>query len=278
MQTFKDQVAVITGAASGIGWALAQRCAQDGMKVVLADIQAGALEKAESKLRTQGAAVLAVQTDVSLPEQVEHLAQQTLAHFGGVHLLCCNAGIGTGTSPIWSFALEDWRWLLDVNLLSVVYGIRSFVPVMIRQNEPAHVVITSSISGIVDADSAYAVTKHAAVALAETLDAHLRERNLPIGVSVLCPAFVKTKILSAARNRPAHLPKAAKPKLSPEDVQRARDEAKALRDGIAQGMNPAEIAEHVFQAIHHDRFYILPHEDWNNRVQARMDAILRDLS
>jgi NAD(P)-dependent dehydrogenase (short-subunit alcohol dehydrogenase family) len=212
MREFTGKVAVITGAASGIGRGLAQRCVEEGMRVVLADIEAPALAQAEAELRGAGATVLAVPTDVAQARAVEALAERTMQTFGAVHLLCNNAGVGAGGS-IWESSLDDWEWVLGVNLWGVIHGVRSFVPLMLAQDTACHVVNTASIAGLLSyhPSASYQVTKHAAVALSEHLYHSLAERQAKIGVSVLCPGWVRTRILESARNRPAARRGAAPP-------------------------------------------------------------------
>ena len=206
MKEFKDKVAVITGAASGIGRALADRCAREGIRVVLADVEAPALAQAEAELREAGADVLAVLTDVSKTGDVEALARKTLDAYGAVHLLCNNAGVGTG-STAWESTLYDWEWVLGVNMWGVLHGIRTFLPIMLDQGAEGHIVNTSSIAGLISyaADAPYHLTKHAIVALSEKLYYDLAYRGARIGVSVLCPGMVDTRIMDGERNRPPEL-------------------------------------------------------------------------
>ncbi len=205
MRNFQDKVAVVTGAASGIGYALAERFAQEGMRVVLADIEKDALAAAEARLSQHDKRVLAVVTDVSKAESVEALAQKTLDAFGAVHIVCNNAGVGNPAVPIWENTLADWQWVLGVNLWGVVHGIRTFVPILLRQGEPGHVVNTASMAGLTSTArlGIYCASKHAVVAISETLHAELAAINSAVKVSVLCPSFVKTNIADSSRNRPA---------------------------------------------------------------------------
>ena len=210
MKEFKGKVAVITGAASGIGRALADRCVQEGMKVVLADVEVETLAKTEASLKASGATVLAVQTDVSQARDVAALAQKTLEVFGAVHLLCNNAGVGT-EAAIWESTLEEWEWVMGVNLWGVIHGVRTFVPLMLAQDTECHIVNTASMAGLISGPGlgAYKVTKHAVVTLSETLYHELAERGARVKVSVLCPGVVNTRIMESARNRPGHLPPTA---------------------------------------------------------------------
>src|SRR5262249_18260593 len=196
MKEFKDKVAVITGAASGIGRAMADRCVQEGMKAVLADVELDRLTKTEASMKASGATVLAVRTDVSQARDVEALAQKTLEVFGAVHLLCNNAGVGT-EAAIWESTLAEWEWVLGVNLWGVIHGVRVFVPLMLAQDTECHIVNTASMAGLISGPGlgAYKVAKHAVVTLSETLYHELAEHGANVKVSVLCPGIVNTRIM-----------------------------------------------------------------------------------
>lgn len=206
MQDLKDKVAVITGGASGLGLAMAKRFAREGMKLVLADIEEDALRKVEQEFRKAGVPVLGIRTDVSRSQDVERLAEKTLATFGAVHIVCNNAGVAPG-GVVWENTTADWEWVLGVNVWGVIHGVRVFVPIMLRQDTPCHVVNTASVAGLlsVPAMGIYCVSKHAVVTLSECLYHDLAERGSKIGVSVLCPAYVPTGIIDSERNRPALL-------------------------------------------------------------------------
>src|SRR5215213_2544837 len=206
MKEFSGKVAVITGAASGIGRGLAEACAREGMKVVLADVDEAALAQAERELKDAGAEVLAVRTDVSKADDVEALARRALDAFGAVHLLFNNAGVGAGTT-VWESTLADWEWVLGVNLWGVIHGVRTFVPLMLEQADECHIVNTASMAGLVSGPAlgVYKVTKHGVVALSETLCCELAIMRSKIGVSVLCPGGVNTRIMDSERVRPAGL-------------------------------------------------------------------------
>ena len=273
MKDFNSKVAVITGAASGIGRALAERCAREGMKVVLADVEPGALADVEANLQAGGGTVLAVRTDVSQAKDVEALAQQTLEAFGAVHLLCNNAGVATSGTLAWESDLTDWEWVIGVNLWGVIHGVRTFVPIMLAQDTECHIVNTASLSGLISfpRGSIYAVTKHGVVTLSETLHHELAERGGKVKVSVLCPGLVKTRIMDCARNRPERL--AATAPMGP--VEAAGWET--LRQRMqADGMPPAQVAEAVFQAIREERFYILTHPEGKDWIRTRMEDILEE--
>ena len=263
--------AVVTGAASGIGLAMAKRFASAGMNVVMADVEADALDKAEAEVSGTGAAVLALGTDVSDPDQVAQLERSAVERFGPVNLLCNNAGVSGGGGAIWTTTSSDWTWILGVNLMGVVNGIRAFLPGMIAGGQPGHVVNTSSVLGLsTGGASIYSVTKHSVTRLTEGLWYDLRAAGAPIGVSVLCPGMVATRIVSAERNRPEHLrPEGS---ISPE---RERMRQAAQDRFLAEGMDPAEVADQVAAAVEAGRFYVLTHPDSiKPAVEARMRAIL----
>jgi NAD(P)-dependent dehydrogenase (short-subunit alcohol dehydrogenase family) len=269
MREFSGKVAVVTGAASGIGLAIATRAARQGMRVVLADIEAEALERAAAALRAAGADILAIPTDVASAESVAALAEQTIAAYGAVHLLFNNAGVAAG-GLLWERTLADWEWVLGVNLWGVIHGIRSFVPLMLAQPGGGYIVNTASAAGLITtpALSIYTMTKHAVVALSETLSVQLAQQGAAVKVSVLCPMWVNTRIMESGRNRPAALqnPEAAS---SP-----ASGEVEAFRHLVETGKSPEEIAAAVFAAIRDERFYILTHPDVAPLVRRRMETIL----
>ena len=271
MKDFKDKVAVITGAASGIGRALADRCVQEGMKAVLADVEAEPLATAEASLKASGATVLAVQTDVSQARDVEALAQKTMEAFGAVHVLCNNAGVGT-EAAVWESTLAEWEWIVGVNLWGVVHGVRVFVPLMLAQDAECHIVNTASTAGLISGPGlgAYKVTKHGVVTLSETLHHELAERGAKVKVSVLCPGIVNTRIMESARNRPGDL--APTGPRGPASEERWE----ALRRLVPAGMPAAQVADAVFEALRKDRFYILTHPEGKEAVRTRMEDILQE--
>jgi NAD(P)-dependent dehydrogenase (short-subunit alcohol dehydrogenase family) len=273
MNEFRGKVAVITGAASGIGRALADRSVQAGMKAVLADVEAEALANAEASLKATGATVLAVPTDVSQARDVAALAQKTLEVFGAVHLLCNNAGVGM-EAAIWESTLDEWESVMGVNLWGVIHGVRAFVPVMLAQDTECHIVNTASMAGLVSGPGlgAYKATKHAVVSLSETLHHELAERGAKVRVSVLCPGFVNTRIMDSARNRPGHLP----PTAPLGSASGARWEA--IRQLVPAGIPAAQVADAVFAALQADRFYILTHPEGKEAVRTRMEDILQERS
>ncbi|HUJ85303.1 MAG TPA: SDR family NAD(P)-dependent oxidoreductase [Burkholderiales bacterium] len=261
MNEFAGKVAVVTGAASGIGLALARRFAQAGMKIVLADIEAAPLESARAAIEAQGAEVIALRTDVMREQDLERLADAAFEAWGKVHVLCNNAGVSgrvAGAEGVWNLPLEDWDWVLGVNLRGVLHGVRHFVPRMLAQGEAGHVVNTASAAGLVTGATGapYTVSKHGVVALSEILYKDLKARNARLSVSVLCPGWVDTRIIESERNRPDELkPKgpAAAP-LSPQ-TQMWRE---AVRGLLKNGFRPETIAGLVFDAVRSDTFYIVP--------------------
>lgn len=276
MKAFQGKVAVITGAASGIGHALAERCAQEGMKVVLADVEEQVLRQANRDLAAQGAETLAVQTDVSQAADVERLAQKAFETYSTVHLLFNNAGVGAGKTA-WESTLADWEWVLGVNLYGVIHGIRSFVPRMLESGADGYIVNTASMAGLTSSPglSVYMASKHAVVSLTETLYHELTLRGASIGVSVLCPGFVKTRIQDAERNRPTRLQNAPDAPVSPtQQPSRTEQEGgQMLQQAIREGMSPQQLADMTFAAIREERFYIYPPE-FKRGIASRMEDIL----
>ena len=271
MKDFEGKVAVITGGASGIGYGLAECCVARGMKVVLADIEVDALYRAADKLEAMGTAVLPVLTDVAKAPDIEALAQKALDTFGAVHLLFNNAGVAAGASA-WDSTLADWEWVMGINLWGVIYGLRTFVPIMLAQGTEGHIVNTASIAGLIPSGTTapYQVTKHAVVGLTEHLYHSLLEQNAKVGASVLCPGWVKTNILDSGRNRPTELTPAEERPVTPEQAERIE----AMHQFIANGMSPRQVGKIVFEAIETNRLYILTHPDFIPFVEERMNAIL----
>jgi NAD(P)-dependent dehydrogenase (short-subunit alcohol dehydrogenase family) len=269
MRDFKDKVAVVTGGASGIGLAMARRFAREGMRVVIADIEAEALAAAEREILSMGSTVLAVRTDVSKSQDVEALAARILNAFGSVHIVCNNAGVAGTTGPVWERSIGDWQWVMGVNVWGVIHGIRTFVPIMLKQGEAAHVVNTASVAGLLSSPfgGVYNATKHAIVTISEVLYAELVLAGAPIGVSVLCPGFVKTRIMDSPRNRPAELTEGM---VSPS-AQAFRE---TVRRMVEAGASPDLVADKVLDAIRDEKLYILTHLEYNERIRQRVEGIL----
>jgi NAD(P)-dependent dehydrogenase (short-subunit alcohol dehydrogenase family) len=262
------RVAVVTGAASGIGFGLSERFAAEGMQVVMADVEAPALAEAAARLRQQGAEIHAVVTDVSKADQVERLRDQAVEAFGAVHLLCNNAGVGGSTGPLWDISPAEWEWVLGVNLWGVINGVRAFMPVLLDQ-DVAHVVNTSSIFGVfAGALGPYSVSKHAVVAYSESLYFQLRDAGARVGVSVLCPGGVRTRFADSARNRPEEVG----PPPSPGPRERAS--AERLSQLAPAGREPSEVAGIVVDAVRSSRFYILTSTNRNEAVRRRGEEVV----
>lgn len=267
-------VAVVTGAASGIGAALANAFGEAGGRLVVADVEVDALERVASALRSKGVETLAVPTDVADPDAVERLAQKTLERFGRVDVLCNNAGVST-FNALADQTLTDWRWVLGVNLWGVVHGLQSFVPILRAQGTPAHIVSTSSIAGLwsgVPFIGPYAVSKVGVVSLSETVRDELRAEGSPIGISVLIPSSVSTNVMESERNRPSGLG-------SEQRTPIAEQVRLMIRDGLfgPDGKSPDEVAAITLDAIRKDRFWIITHASARPALEARFAAILADV-
>ena len=264
------RVAVITGAGSGFGREFARVAASRGMRLALADINQAALDETVRELRDGGAAVIGVVTDVSSAEAIQALADATMGAYGAVHLLFNNAGVASG-GFVWESTLADWQWVMGANVWSVIHGVRIFTPLMLAHGEPAHIVNTASAAGLISAPNMgiYNVSKHAVVALSETLYHDLQLAQAKVGVSVLCPAFVPTGIAHSHRNRPTELSNDTAPTASMLIAQEAS--VKAVESGR---ISAAEIAAITFAAIDAGQFYIVPHEKILELVALRMQDIV----
>lgn len=278
MKEFKGKVAVITGSASGMGRAIAERLAQEGMKIVLSDIEQKALDNAEAEMKAAGYTVLAVRTDVSKAEDLQALAKKTLDKFGAVHLVHNNAGVGLGHS-VWETTQADWKWALGVNLWGPILGVWAFLPIMLKQNTECHILCTSSMGGLISTPfigSPYSVSKFGVVALCETLSHELKLMGAKIGVSVLCPGYVNTRIINSERNRPPSMKNEPNWEKKVEAQKHAQMFKKMTIEGCQTGMDPKEVAEKVLNAVKEDRFYIYTHPEWMMAAQERHDAILQE--
>ena len=271
MKEFKGKVAVVTGAASGIGKGFAERCLKEGMNVVLADVEERALMHTAEEMAAAGGTVIPVVTDVSSKEAIEALAQKTMETYGGVHILFNNAGVASFATT-WESTLADWEWVLGVNLWGVIYGVRTFVPLMLAQQEPCHIINTASIAGLTAGPmlAPYHVSKHGVVALSESLYQELRQGGTQINVSVLCPYWVNTKIHESARNRPTGLAnESGAARLGGDGEMQA-----AIAAAIESGMSTDDVADQIFKAIVDEQLYILTHPETKPWVEERMNNII----
>jgi NAD(P)-dependent dehydrogenase (short-subunit alcohol dehydrogenase family) len=270
MENLRGKVAVVTGGASGIGRALAETFGREGMKVVLADVEPDALAKTAREIGEMGVEVLAVETDVTKPSDVDRLAERTLAAFAGVHVVCNNAGVFAG-GLCWTQPVADYEWVLGVNMWGVIHGIRTFVPIMLARGEEGHIVNTASMAALTANPyaAAYHMSKHAVLALSEVLYHELRGTGARIGVSALCPEAVATSIDASERNRPAAL--RAHTGALPPDVELVNG---AIKAAVAGGIPTQVIADRVLRAVKEDRFYVLSDADaWRRSCETRLEDI-----
>ena len=272
MRELAGKVAVITGGASGIGFAMARRFAAEGMKVVLADIERPVLERAAAELAGDGVEVVAVPTDVSVEADVQALAAMTFDRFGDVHLVCNNAGVGSRGLPIAELPLRDFEWVVSVNLFGVIHGLRAFLPHM-RAAGVGHVVNTASISGLYHLPrmGPYNASKAAVVALSETLLFELEAEGSEVGVSVLCPSWVRTNISTSDRNRPERFAYT----LDTEQMEQQREYKAKRREQLTTIAREADdVAAQVCDAVLEKRFYVLTHPESLPHFAARAERIL----
>jgi NAD(P)-dependent dehydrogenase (short-subunit alcohol dehydrogenase family) len=268
MKDFNGKTAVVTGAASGIGFATASAFAAEGMNVVLADIEVPALENAEKKLREAGHSVISVRTDVSNWDDVQQLASRTIDQFGAVHVVHNNAGVVLG-GPVEQLSIADWEWVIGIDLWGVIYGVKAFVP-LIKEAGEGHIINTASSAGFYSGPTIgpYNVAKHGVVALTETLHRELEADGLPIGASVLCPGMVNTRIVESDRNRPA----------DEQDSHEASAAEQEFQSGAAaqlkkRGLDPDDVAQMVLTAIRDDLFWIVTHPRWLEVLRERVEAM-----
>jgi NAD(P)-dependent dehydrogenase (short-subunit alcohol dehydrogenase family) len=268
IKELRGKVAAVTGAASGLGRSMALAFAAEGMDLALADVDEVNLSSVQEEVLAKGVRTITLKVDVSNAQQVEIFRDQTLTRLGGVHVVCNNAGVSP-LGAVWENSAADWQWILGVNLWGVVHGVRAFAPHLIAQDE-GHIVNTASVSGLISppGSGAYNVTKHAVVALSESLHHDLRERNSKVGVSVLCPAYVPTGIVDSERNRPKELGASTK---SEQTLAREAMLRKAVKSGK---VSADKVAQAVVAAIKEERFYILTHPKIKGAIQARMEDIL----
>jgi NAD(P)-dependent dehydrogenase (short-subunit alcohol dehydrogenase family) len=266
MDELEGKVAVVTGAGSGMGRAMAERFAAAGMRVVVADIEQPALEATVAALTAEGATAIGVRTDVSLASDMDALAEAAYAELGGVHLLCANAGVFTG-GLVWERTVADFEWTMGVNYFGIVHAIRSFIPRMLTGGEPGHVVTTASMGGLVTNaySGPYYGSKFAAVGLTECLAHDLASVGAPIGVSCLVPSLVATGIGTSGRNRPERFVDRLRPDPTPD----AEFVDAAIQDSTASGMAPAEVADLVVDAVRTGRFWIPTKPSYHDQIRGR---------
>lgn len=270
MKDLRDKTAVITGAASGLGLAMARRFAREGMNVVLADIEEAALAKASAEILSLGVQALPIRVDVAQADSVEALAVAATTRFGQIHLVCNNAGVGGLRRRAWEADLRDWKWVLGVNLWGVIHGVKSFVPRMLAQGDECHMVNTASVAGLLStpAMSVYNVSKHGVVTLTETLHHDLAEIGAKLKVSLLMPAWVDTEIWNSERNRPDGL-------RVPDAEEMDRSRRLAMRELLKKGKVGADdVADMVLDAVVNERFYVMTHPRIRTAIEARTNAIL----
>lgn len=273
MKDLNGRVAVVTGAASGIGLATATRFAREGMKVVLADIEEKPLADAVQALRQAGHEAIGVPTDVSSWDAVQALAQAALDAFGAVHVVHNNAGVVV-SGPVAELSLADWEWVLGVDLWSVIYGIKAFVP-LLKQSGEGHVVNTASTAGLQSSPTIapYNVAKFGVVAITETLRLELEAEKSPVSASVLCPGAINTRIVDSKRNRAA-----TSAQQHQSSAAEKAFESRAGRLLAEEGKDPAMVADLVVNAIRKNEFWILTHPEWKNVLKERVAAMIRDNS
>jgi NAD(P)-dependent dehydrogenase (short-subunit alcohol dehydrogenase family) len=275
VESLQGKTAVVTGGASGMGRAFAERFANAGMNVVLADIEQGPLDAAVEELRAGGASAIGVRTDVSVEADVRALAERALGEFGQVNVVCLTAGVAGGNGPIETLSAADWQWTFGVNLWGIIHGISSFLP-HLKEHGDGHIVITASIAGLTSFPGAapYNTTKHAAIAIAETMFAELRDAGSTVGVSCLCPGIVRTRIIESERNRPEEL---RRPHVPAEPTDDQMQMHKAVLEIFGQAKPPHEVADLVHDAVLDRRFWVFTDEVYMPAIHERLDSI-RDAS
>jgi NAD(P)-dependent dehydrogenase (short-subunit alcohol dehydrogenase family) len=271
MESLQGKTAVVTGGASGMGRAFSERFAKAGMRVVLADIEAGALDAAIEELRDGGAEAIGVRTDVSSEADMRALAARAIAEYGAVHVVCLNAGVAGGNGPIETLTAADWQWTFGVNLWGIVHGVGAFLP-HLKEHGDGHIVITASIAGLTSFPGAapYNTTKHAAIAIAETMFAELRDAGSTVGVSCLCPGIVRTRIIDSERNRPEEL---RRPLVPAEPTDDQLQMHKAVLEVFGEAKPPREVADLVHDAVVDKRFWIFTDEVYTPSIVERLDSI-----
>ena len=274
MKDLNGRVAVVTGAGSGIGLAMANHFANEGMKLVLADVDAAALARAHDNLRASGATGIACRTDVSVESDVKALADAAYAQYGAVHVVCNNAGVATPAlrTLAWETRLSDWDWIHKVNFMGVLYGVREFVPRMLAGGDEGHIVNTASVAGLISGGNPYFVSKHAVACFTEGLYKDLKELGAKVSASVLCPGLIRTSIVDAERNRPAEFGPATDIGALPANIRKMSENFRAALDA---GFDPSVVAAAVVSGIQQDRFYIVPaQQHLLDVIELRMHDIL----
>ncbi len=270
MKDLNGKVAVITGGASGLGKAFAEKFGSAGMKLALADVEVPVLEETVANLRSTGIDAIGIPCDVSDAESVKNFSDSVFSEFGAAHLLCLNAGVAA-TGPIVESSLEEWKWVLGVNLYGIIHGLDAFLPQLVQQNE-GHVVMTASIAGHTSFANmaSYNASKHATVTIAETLFAEMKEAKLDVGVSCLCPGFVATNIFTSDRNKPEEVQTALAEPPSEEEVTQREAALEWLR---ANALQPGFVADLVHDAVVEKKFWIFTEESHTHAVKARHSEI-----
>jgi NAD(P)-dependent dehydrogenase (short-subunit alcohol dehydrogenase family) len=269
VEEFAGKTAIVTGAGSGMGKAFALRWGAEGMNVVIGDIQEDALAATVAELEAAGVPVLGLRTDVSKLADIEALADAAEKRFGKIHLVNNNAGVeGYLDGPIWEATAKDWDWTLSVNLMSVIYGVRTFVPRILAHGEPGHVINTCSMTSVIAAGNMYGICKHAILALTEVLAADLKAAGANVGATGLCPGIIATNLFHGSRNRPTTLTNEGGMSASGTSL---RDHMHAA---LSKGMPPSEVADLLVTAVRENKLYLLTDHEWDTRVIARHVAIL----
>jgi NAD(P)-dependent dehydrogenase (short-subunit alcohol dehydrogenase family) len=270
VEEFAGRTAVVTGAGSGMGRAFALRWGAEGMNVVIGDIQEDALAATVAELEGAGVPVVGLRTDVSKLADIEALADAAEERFGKIHLVNNNAGVeGYLDGPIWEATARDWDWTLSVNLMSVIYGIRTFVPRILAHGEPGHVVNTCSMTSVIAAGNMYGICKHAILAMTEVLAADLKAAGANVGATGLCPGIIATNLFHGSRNRPSALT---------NESGKMSSAGASLRENmhatLSKGMPPSEVADLLVTAVRENKQYLLTDHEWDTRIIARHEAIL----
>lgn len=272
MKDLEEKVAVVTGGASGIGKGIAKKLLENGAKVIIADINEHKLEETRVEFEQNGHKIICESVDVTKEDDIKRLANKAIEIYGGVDILCNNAGVGYSSGFSWESTNEEWNWMINTNLMSVIYGIRTFVPIMLKQNRDCHIINTSSSAGVTIGGTMamYSVTKHGVVALSESLYNELKLINSKISVSVLCPGFVSSDILNP------FIPGTVKDRFVPMVTEQSQLFFTAFNNTIKNGITPDEIGEAAINAIKEHKFYVLSSESDKKLIKARLDNIIEN--